>query len=931
MISRFKIAAFAGISLLAIAAPAIAQNAPADEAADDASEIVVTGTLTRGVAPAGTNVVSVSKEAVLATGASTTAQLMQSIPQMGSFNDLQRQVGGGNFVTSNRPNLRDFPGFTTKGSAATLMLVDGHRVVGMGISVTNPDVDIVPPGIIERVEIVPDGGSAIYGSEAVAGVINFITKKDFKGLNVDARYGFGETNYHTFDANVTAGHSWDAGNAFISYNYAENSTFYGRDRDFVKFFPANGAYGQPTTQVECPGGTVLNRINGLAYALPYAKGAGVSGTVNQCDLSDQASVYPENKRHTVFAGFTQDLSDSIKFDVRGFYMTRKTYQSLGIFHGNANIGPSFIAGLTVSPLQSNYFATAGSAGPFGPFEVHQVNFGFGADNAANQNIKLDAWSITPTITADLGNSWQARALLDYGESKTEQHSTRLNTTYQNNAITAGLFNPYNPSLSDPAALAAITNSETFGLTRQKQFNARVIVDGDLATLPGGGLKLAVGAEYLHATMRTQRGDTVPGTQDSGFAGLSIGGKVIIPVTPAIPVYTVGRNVTSLYGELVAPLFSKDNRTTGFEELTLSISGRYDHYSDTGNTFNPKLGLTWKPTEWLKLRGSWGKSFAAPSLADNPLTDPTALTYFNGGTFGFLVPSATLVANGYPAPTATSTGIILLGSKPGTKPEKATTFSLGADLTPVDGMKLSVTYWNIKYRDLIVQAPFTSTSLFFSTFGGTSFTVNPTQAQVDAAVASAVTTTGSICAPTPSCVYIIEDVRKTNLGRFFTRGLDFDVNYRTETGFGSIDFAVNASYILGRENSATATSPLVSDVAANRSRFFVRSSLGANIGGLRAQAVWNHRKGYALTPAVPAAGAFPIQDRIGSYNVFDLYFKYDFSNEGMMKDLTLSLGINNVFSKDPPEWHAQQITLNANGFANGNTVGRVVQVGLAKKF
>jgi iron complex outermembrane receptor protein len=920
---------FAGVSLMALSVPAYAQDGAATDTAASKDDIIVTGTLIRGVAPAGTNVVSVSKEAVEATGATTTSQLLQTIPQMGSFNDLQRQIGGGNFVTSNRPNLRDFPGFTTKGSAATLMLVDGHRVVGMGISVTNPDVDIVPPGIIERVEVVPDGGSAMYGSDAVAGVINFITRKNFNGIEANARYGFGETNYHTFDANFTAGHSWDRGNVFISYNYAENSTFYGRDRDFVRIFPANVAgVPIPITQIECPGGTVRNLFpGGSTYALPYPTGAGVAGTANQCDLSDPVSVYPENQRHTVYAGVSQDLSDSVKFDVRGFFMTRKTYQSLGIYHSNANIGPTFVnPAFTPFPGQSTYFFGTG------PFEIHNVTFGWGPDNGLNQTIKLDTWGITPTITADLGKNWQLRVLADYGESTTEQHSPGISSTALTNAIRAGLFNPYNVSLSNPTALAAVTNFENFGRTNQTQFTARAIIDGDLATLPGGALKLAAGAEYLKATMDVQRGTTIPGFESAGFPGQMINGTQIIPVTPAVPLFSVGRSVVSLFGELVAPIFSSENRTGGFEELTLSLSGRYDRYSDVGSTFNPKFGLTWRPTEWLRLRGSWGKSFAAPSLADTDETDPKSVAFINGGTFGFLVPTATVVANGYPAPTAAnSNGIVLLGSKGGSTPERATTFSIGGDLTPIDGLRLSVTYWNIKYRDLIVQAPFTATSSYFSTFGGTSFVINPTQAQIDAAIAPPGSLAGTLCAPTPSCVYIIEDNRKTNLGRFQTDGLDMELNYRTETSFGSVDFNANGTYILGRANSATATSPLVSDEAANRSRFFMRTSLGANIHNLRAQVTWNHRHGYGLNPVIPAAGGFPVQDRVGSYNVFDLFFKYDFAGDRVMKDLSLTLGVNNVFSQDPPELRRQQITLNTNGFDNGNTVGRVVQVGISKRF
>lgn len=912
-------------SILSLSAPALAQDAPqeAEEVSED--QIVVTGTLLRGVAPAGTNVVSVSKEAVQATGATTTAQLLQTIPQLGSFNDLLKQTGGSNFVTTNRPNLRDLPAFTTKANSATLMLVDGHRVVGMGVSVTSPDVDIVPPGIIERVEVVPDGGSAIYGSDAVAGVINFITRKDINGVEADARYGFGEKNYWTFDANLTAGKAWDGGNIFISYNYAKNTTILGRDRDFVRMYPANVAgVPIPYIQIECPGGTVRNRLNGQIYKLPYAKGAAVPNTINECDLSDYASVYPENERHSVFAGLTQQLTDSIKFDVRAFYTNKKTYQSLGLYHANVNIGPG--TGLTF-PQQSNYFTVPGSF-----FEIHQVNFAWGPDNGQRQNISLDAWGVTPTVTVDLGDSWQLRTLVNYGRSETEQHTTAMNDTARNNAISAGLFNPYDIALSNPAALAAVTNWEVYGRTVQEQYNARAIVDGDLANLPGGAIKLAVGAEYLRESVAARRGNAVPGFQASGFGGLSVNGTPIIPVTAGLRLGKANRDVKSLFGEVVVPIFGADNRMGGFEELSLSLSGRYDKYNDFGDTFNPKVGLTWRPAEFLKLRAAWGKSFAAPSLMDRPETDPVALSWFSGGFFSFLVPSATMVANGFPAPTAAnSNGIILLGSRSGIQPEKATTLSLGADLDPFPGLRISGTYWRIKYKDVIAQAPFTDVSQYFSAFNGVSFFVNPTQAQIDAAIANAATIGTGACSPQPGCVYIIEDNRKANLGRFNTDGIDFAVNYRTDTGFGGVDLSVNGTYLLNRKQSATATSPLVDFLSANYSRFKLRSILGADIGNLRAQVTWNHSHGYKLNPVVPAAGGFPVQDRVGDYNVFDLFFKYDVPGEGMLQDLSFTLTVNNAFSQDPPVYRAQQITLGTNGFRNGSTVGRVIQLGVSKKF
>jgi iron complex outermembrane receptor protein len=936
--------ALAGTSLLAISVPAHAQDAQ-DDAAEKSSDIVVTGSLIRGIAPAGTNVVSVSQAAVQATGATTVSQLLQTIPQMGSFNDLQRQVGGNNFVTTNRPNLRDLPGFTTKANSATLMLVDGHRVVGMGVSVTSPDVDIVPPGIIERVEVVPDGGSAIYGSDAVAGVINFITRKDFKGIEADARYGFGEKNYHTFDANLTVGHSWDTGNIFASYNYAENSTFFGRDRDYVRMYPVNVTGASiPYTSIECRGGTVLNRRvenNGVLiptgtndiFALPYATNAGVAGTANQCDQSDSASVYPENRRHSAFAGLTQQLSDAIKFDVRAFYTNRKTYQSLGDFRGTVNIGANNAA-LTPIQSMSTYFPVASPSF----FQIHAVSLAWGPDQGNNQRISLSTWGVTPSFTIDMGSSWQARVLASYGESTTEQHTTAVNATALSNAIRSNptLFNPYNMSLTNPAALAAVTNWESFGKTRQRQFNARVILDGDLLTLPGGAVKLAVGAEYLSEGVVTQRGTTVPGYQNSGYGGLSINGSPVIQAVDPIPIGRASRNVKSLFGELVVPLFSDENAAPDLQELTLSLSGRYDHYSDFGNTFNPKVGLTWRPASFIKFRGAWGKSFAAPSLMNSPTTDPVNLSWMSGSTFSFLVPCTELQKNNITCPTsANSNGIVLLGSRPGIQPEKAQTWSLGADIDPLPGLKLSLTYWNIKYRDVITQAPFTNFPVYFSTFRNVSYFINDgSQAFTDriaAALAAATNTPTGACGPQPSCVFIIEDNRVTNLGKFHNDGLDFVASYRTETGFGGVDLTVNGNYVLHRTQSATANSALVDILTGATSRFRLRTILGANIGNLRAQATWSHTQGYDLSAPVAAAGGFPAQTRVDSYNVVDLFFKYDVPGEGAFKNLAFTLNVNNLFSQDPPVYRLQNITAGSNGFTNGATVGRLVQVGVSKRF
>lgn len=209
-----------GIALSALAASLAglpqAGWAQSAEKSDDEAEIVVTGTLLKGVPPVGTQSITVLAEEVTATGAASASQLLSKIPQAGTFNTDQAIRGqSGTAISINRPTLRNL-GNAAASSSSTLLLLDGHRLPGMGITQTGPDVDAIPTGAIERVEIVPDGGSSIYGSDAIGGVISFITRKRFDGVAARARYGFAD-NYYQFDTSVTAGKDWGSGSAYIAY------------------------------------------------------------------------------------------------------------------------------------------------------------------------------------------------------------------------------------------------------------------------------------------------------------------------------------------------------------------------------------------------------------------------------------------------------------------------------------------------------------------------------------------------------------------------------------------------------------------------------------------------------------------------------------------------------------------------------------------
>ena len=190
----------------------------AKEAAAGVPDIVVTGSSIRGVPPTGSNLISVSREDIRTIGASTTADLLASVPQLNSFNTKPRAEGGG--VGAFAPGLRSLP------SSATLPLMDGHRLVAGGTNETSPDFPFLPDLAIERVEIVADGASAIYGSDAVAGVVNFITRKRYSGVDTSVRYGMAD-NYSTFSGSILAGHDWGSGSILAAYQYAQNSAIIG--------------------------------------------------------------------------------------------------------------------------------------------------------------------------------------------------------------------------------------------------------------------------------------------------------------------------------------------------------------------------------------------------------------------------------------------------------------------------------------------------------------------------------------------------------------------------------------------------------------------------------------------------------------------------------------------------------------------------------
>lgn len=926
MSSMFHRSAFrSGIALsslaLAIAFPAVAQ---AQAAADDDAkkdEIVVTGTLIRGSAPVGSNAITLGAAKLQETAAQSSNELLASIPQVTNYfnrvpvSDLAIAV---NQIQISRPNIRNLSG-NNSASSATLILVDGHRIATAGTNQASIDPDLIPTGAIARVEVITEGGSATYGADAVAGVINFITHKRFDGVKVDGHYGFAD-NYRQYDGSITAGKTWDNGSAWVSYSYSKNDALFGRDRSWIRNLNYSAQpYVGFDTVCRAPNlavNTILTAFNFTLSSVSYAAPGLVANTTNRCDNGENRSIVPTAERHGVMAGLNWEFGDSTSIDVRGYWGQRKTEAtqvnaaSVVINANNPTVASSLPAGVA---LGIQPFTISGS-----PVLVQAgVNFTFEPLSTYGQNSSrtlIREWGANAELKHTFDGNWQLRGLLNWSESDSSFHLTRVNPGRLNTAgapaapaTAAASFNPFNLASNSPALLVDLFDNELAAQAKDHLINVRLIADGKLFELPGGDVRVAVGYEYMHDKLEKRFGN------DIRFGVLN---------TLAYTPYT--RNVHSVFGELVAPLISNGD---GGSLLSVSAQGRYDKYSDFGSTFNPKFGATLKPTKWLTIRGNWGTSFTAPT----PLDQLGALSS-SIGSFNFVpfVRPGTTLAGG------TNWTIAFQGSTPGLKPQTADTWSMGFDLEPLDGLRISANYYNVKFAN-ILGTPTPNAGIFADFPGNVLYDVNGV---TNTQITNFLTANGSV--PLTSSlqtqlnntltsiagarVVEVVDFRVGNFGIVNVKGIDYSMTYRHTTDWGGVDVAMNFNAPLSRKRQVSPTAGVVDDLQRETSALQLQTSIGFDIGKFRAQALWNHTAGYAITPTTSA----PVQGEVGAFNTIDLFFKYDVPGDSaILKNLSLTLNVKNVGDQAPPV--LLRNNPNESGFANGFSIGRMFVFGVQKKF
>lgn len=883
---RMTAVAFAAACLAAgVAGGAHAQEVPEPAAAapQKVQEIVVTGTSIRGVGAVGSPKLSLNRDTIIASGASTSSEIARTLPQVVNLGADESRLGGAqdgaaNTTRTSGINLRGI------GNEATLLLVNGRRLAASGVIKSLSDPNQIPAAAIQRMEVVLDGASAIYGSDAVAGVVNIITRSNVDGAESTLRYGWADgMNQKVFSQ--TFGKTWDQGSAFVAYEHNDRSSLAANARPFFSNdLRPYGGTDQRSTQA-MPGNVLIGTN---VYAVPGGQNGTaltpsqlVAGQGNRYDAGLEGDFLPSQKRDTVYGNLHHQINDRLELYYEGLYSKRDYNQVVAPFGANLNI-----------PATSPYYVRPAGA-PAGTSETVAYRFLFDDKDRNLGGTEKNSLNVVG-LTYGLDGGWELNSALAYGRSNGFVHRVGLiNNVRLAAEIAKGSLNPFSATAgSNPGYASLVAYRNQSAVNSDGTFSVKV--DGPLGKIGGGAVRLAVGSELRRVTFEQELDQNVttptPATQHSQLNN--------------------SRNVKSLYSELFVPFIGAANAIPYAKRLELSLAARYERYSDFGSTTNPKVGLRWAPADTVSLNATYGTSFRAPSLVDN-LGSVTSLSLTNIFVQNITDPSA---------PGGVRRGLFINGGNPDLKPEKAKTWSFGVDLKPVRNLNLAANYYKIDYTNRIDVVP--GDVLAQDNLFGGYIVRNPSAALVNSYFASP-----NLQSPVEAAqnIQVIVDGRRSNLGILKQQGIDLDSRYTFNSAVGDWALGFNVAKILKLTRAGAPGLPFVDvlDTFGNPVSLRMRASAGFKTGNWSANLFANYVGGYANTAVKPRVD-------VASMTTIDASLSYAFEKDARygLGGVVFNASAQNLLDRAPPivingtsSWDSQ----------NASAIGRFVSVSLTKNW
>lgn len=561
------------------------------------------------------------------------------------------------------------------GGSRTLVLIDGRRAPVSPMTGSVQDLNTIPLAAVERIEILSDGASAIYGSDAIGGVVNIITRKDFNGVEVtlgmsEPKRPGGETE----EGSIIFGTSGDRGSMIAGVSYNNRGIIFQRERPWSS--GGISTYSNNFMRANTAPGTLYGFVPGSFLNHP-TNGSVVPGGCNQPGFRESGT----GASRRCFYDFTFVAADEAEIRNESLF-TRGTYEinEDWALYLNASVNRVKSFG-RYAPVPSSPWPGGQPFIPVGSPNHPAVRFpGAGYDPTRPVFVRHRFAALGPRDTFTENNLYNllfgaegriGDVYLDFGYRSSESKYIELGRNYVVGAIAQqfiadGRYNIYNPAGNPRSILdsmIATINRDSIAKIEEVYANASM----DLWEMGGGSAGLAVGVEFRDEEFADIYDTLQSSGQIVGSAGNSAGG---------------GRDVKAGYFELLMPFFSN------FE---VTLAGRYDKYSDYGSDFSPKVALRWQPLETLTLRASFGQGFRAPTL-----DVVTAQPSFSADT---VTDPQTCIAFGQPPSCSTQVNAYVIAN-PALTSEQSDQWSVGLAWDATDWLNLTVDYYDIKIEDRI---------------------------------------------------------------------------------------------------------------------------------------------------------------------------------------------------------------------------------------
>ncbi|AXE35399.1 TonB-dependent receptor [Chromobacterium phragmitis] len=820
-------------------------------AADDnqLERVTITGSNIKRIGKEGALPVEVlKKDDIAKTGASTVAQLLDTLTSISSVTagtDSNSFVPGAAHASMRGMNAK-----------YTLVLLNGRRLATYAQLESGTDaftdLNTLPLSVIESVEVLRDGASAIYGSDAVAGVINFKTKRNYQGVDTYARYGQTQAGDGAEQAaGVSAGIGdldKDGYNFLVSFDaYHREPVFYSKhdatkSRDFRRFGGDDNRY------LSTWGGWSTNPSRKPYYAMPYCSQPLVTkangSTICPIDYNQEdAQLSPRTTRYGLLTTLTKKLDADSQFYMElGFNQSQTALQGGNNFLNAIKLSP----GDAAYPTDPKLIAALQAQQPFTPgkdsITVYRgLNEGWGRNVDATSNTYHAVFGYS-TYYKD----WDWDASVNFSGNDITNKNQNYLSSLEDSLTTGNPSGPtYNPFIhgNSASSLTPFQTLDTDTASTSLQALELKASKSELFQLPGGPAGFAAGIQWWRETLESK-------PSDNSQQGL------VMNAGPQLYL-NANHSIFAAYGELNLPIV---------KNLEVQLAVRGDHYSDFGDTFNPKIAFSYRPIKEVMFRGSATSGFKAPSFSQLHL-NRTAYAY---------VKDQVLCDQQHASTCTPNTVKILSGGNSNLKPETNDSFSLGMVLQPLKDLYASVDFYRINQKNVI------------NAIDSEDVVKNP--AKYPGAIVRKPAPAGQL----GEIDYI--NTPYQNAGGLSTSGLDFDLRYDLLLGgYGKLKFENQHSRLLSFKDHKLAGDPWLEEVDYAvqprwKNVFTMEYSYQRYSIGLAARSYAGFKN---VTQAISDPDLSKAQ-RIPSYTAFDVDFSVS-----PLKKLTIGGGVKNIGNRIPP--------------------------------